>query len=127
MYLYKEETYEIIGAAMEVHRQLGCGFSEKVYQDALAHELRLRNIPFEREVRMKVVYKGETLEAEFIPDFVCYDRVIVELKAVEELTSMHRSQAINYAHVANMKVALLINFGAESLEYERLFNVHGKK
>ena len=126
MYWHKNETYEIIGAAMEVHRKLGCGFTEKVYQEALAHELALRKIPFAREVRMQVVYKEKSLDAEFIPDFVCYDSIIVELKAVEELTSMHKSQAINYANVANMKVALLINFGTESLEYERLYNSQGK-
>lgn len=127
MYWHKEETYEIVGAAMEVHKQLGCGFTEKAYQDALAQEFVLRGIPFEREVRMQIVYKGVTLESDYIPDFVCYGKIIVELKAVEELTSMHQSQAINYAHVADMKVALLINFGAESLEYERLYNPKGKK
>ncbi len=119
-------SYAIIGAAMEVHNQLGCGFTEKVYQEALAHEFQLRNIPFEREAHMKVTYKGNTLESEFIPDFLCYGEIIVELKAVEELTNLHRSQAINYAHVSNKKVALLINFGAESLEHERLFNPQGK-
>ena len=117
-----ELTYRIIGAAMEVHRQLGCGFTEKVYQDALEKEFILRDIPYEREKRMQVMYKEEMLESEYIPDFVCFKSIIVELKAVEELESLHRAQAINYTKVAKMKVALLINFGAESLEYERLFN-----
>ena len=117
-------TYSIIGAAMEVHRQLGCGFTEKVYQDALEHELILQNIPYEREARMQVTYKGKVMASEFVPDFVCYNQIIVELKAVEELTSLHQAQAINYANVANMKVALLINFGTEMLEYKRLFNKH---
>jgi len=117
-------TYSIIGAAMEVHRQLGCGFTEKVYQDALEHELDLRKIPYQREARIQVTYKDKVLASEFVPDFVCYNQIIVELKAVEELTSLHQAQAINYAHVANMKVALLINFGAELLEYKRLFNKH---
>lgn len=117
-------TYSIIGAAMEVHRQLGCGFTEKVYQDALEHELILQNIPYEREARMQVTYKGKVMASEFVPDFVCYNQIIVELKAVEELTSLHQAQAINYANVANMKVALLINFGTETLEYKRLFNKH---
>ena len=125
-YILQEETYAIIGAAMEVHRQLGCGFSERVYQDALEKEFQLRDIPYQREVRMRVTYKGEELDAEFIPDFVCYDLVVVELKAVTELDNMHRSQAINYARVAGMDVALLINFGSVSLEHERLYN-NGKQ
>ena len=116
------DSYSVIGAAMEVHKRLGCGFTEKVYQDALEVELQRRGIPYKREVRMKVTYRDVTLEAEFIPDFVCYDHIIVELKAVQELDNLHRAQAINYTKVSNLKVALLINFGAESLEYERLYN-----
>lgn len=112
-------TYEIIGAAMEVHRRLGCGFTEKVYQDALEKELQFRGIPYEREVRMQVMYRGEPLDSEYIPDFVCYKNIIVELKAIQELEDLHRAQAINYLHVANARTALLINFGATSLEYER--------
>ncbi|MCR4614365.1 MAG: GxxExxY protein [Bacteroidaceae bacterium] len=119
-------TYSIIGAAMEVHRQLGCGFSEKVYQEALEEEFVARGIPYEREKRMQVVYKGKVLSMEFVPDFVCYGRIIVELKAVQELVGLHEAQAINYARVGNMEVALLLNFGAESLEYERLFNPNYK-
>ena len=119
---YRDETYNIIGAAMEVHKQLGCGFTEKVYQDALERELQLRSIPYQREVRMQVSYKGETLHSEFVPDFVCYGHIIVELKAVQEIENLHRAQTINYTKVADFETALLINFGAESLEYERLFN-----
>ena len=119
---YRDETYNIIGAAMEVHKQLGCGFTEKVYQDALERELQLRSIPYQREARMQVTYKGVMLDSEFVPDFVCYGHIIVELKAVEEIENLHRAQAINYTKVADFETALLINFGAESLEYERLFN-----
>ena len=115
-------TFEIIGAAMDVHRVIGCGFTEKVYQDALEKEFLLCGIPYEREVRMRVTYKGEELDSEFVPDFVCYDKVIVELKAVRELDDMHRAQAINYSKVASMPVALLVNFGNTSLEYERYYN-----
>lgn len=115
-------TYDIIGAAMEVHHALGCGFTEKVYQDALEKEFQLRGIPYEREVRMKVVYKGEELATEFIPDFVCYKKVIVELKAVQELEDLHRAQAINYGKVSRMPISLLVNFGNTSLEYERFYN-----
>ncbi len=127
MLAHKDETYQIIGAAMEVHKTLGCGFTEKVYQDALEKEFLLEGIPFVRETSMQILYKGEMLPSVFMPDFVCYDKIIVELKAVEELSGLHESQAINYAHVANIKVALLINFGAESLEYKRLFNPNGRK
>ena len=119
---FSQETYNIIGAAMEVHRQLGCGFTEKVYQDALERELTLRNIPHSREVHMPVIYKGKVLDSVFIPDFVCYGKIILELKAVQALENLHRAQTINYTKVANVETALLINFGSESLEYERLFN-----
>ena len=114
-----ELTYKVIGAAMEVHRNLGCGFTEKVYQDALEKELQIQKIPYEREVRMHVIYKNEELDSEYIPDFVCYDKIVVKLKAVEELTDLHKAQTINYLHVSRMPVALLMNFGAESLEFQR--------
>ena len=104
---------------MKVHEILGSGFTEKVYQDALAVEFIERGIPFQREVGLHANYKGVTLSSTFIPDFICYDSIIVELKAVRELDDMHRSQALNYAKVANMQLALLINFGADQLENER--------
>jgi GxxExxY protein len=125
MRIRDELTYKVIGAAMEVHKNLGCGFTEKVYQDALEKEFQIQRIPYEREVRMRVMYKGENLDSEFIPDFVCYDKMIVELKAVEELTDLHKAQTINYLHVSRMSVALLFNFGAESLEFQR-FNACNK-
>ena len=120
MYIYKEETYNIIGAAMEVHKILGCGFTEKVYQDALAVEFNKNKIPFQREVELHVVYDDIELPSTFIPDFICYDKIIVELKAVRELDDMHRSQAYNYAKVSGYQLALLVNFGEPSLTYERL-------
>ena len=115
-----QESYAIIGAAMKVHGTLGCGFTEKVYQDALAVEFSKNGIPFQREVELHVVYNDVKLASTFIPDFICYDKIIVELKAVKELDDQHRSQAYNYAKVAGMKLALLINFGKPSLSYERL-------
>ena len=118
--IYPSESYEIVGAAMMVHRTLGCGFSEKVYQDALAMEFESRGIPFEREVPLHAMYKGVALSALFIPDFICYDKIIVELKAVKEIDDVHRSQAFNYAKVANMRLALLFNFGEPQLGKERL-------
>ena len=100
----ENDTYAVIGAAMEVHNQLGCGFTEKVYQDALEREFQLQHIPYEREVRMLVMYKGEELQSDFIPDFVGYGKVIVELKAVQELEDMHRAQAINYGKVSGYPI-----------------------
>ena len=116
---YSHETYEIIGAAMKVHSLLGPGYTEKVYQEALAIEFRERSIPFNREVELHASYKGVVLGATFIPDFICYDKIIVELKAVKELDDIHRSQAINYAKVAGFGLSLLLNFGESSLVYER--------
>ena len=122
MRVRENETYAVIGAAMEVHNQLGCGFTERVYQDALEKEFQIQHIPYEREVRMLIVYKGEELQSEFVPDFVCHGKVIVELKAVQELEDMHRAQAINYGKVSGYPIALLINFGNTSWEYERFYN-----
>lgn len=115
-----QESYEIIGAAMTVHNALGRGFTEKVYQEALAIEFQERKIPFQREVEIHAMYKGNTLSATFIPDFICYDKIIVELKAVQELEDMHRAQALNYAKIAGFNLALLINFGESRLVAERL-------
>ena len=114
-----ERTYQIIGAAMEVHKQLGHGFSEHVYQDALEIELFNRNIPYNRERQLKVCYKGVLLKHDFFADFVCYDNVIVECKAVSELDNLNRSQILNYMKVSGFAVGLLVNFGEKSLTYER--------
>ena len=119
MLRFEEETYQIIGAAMKVHGILGPGFTEKVYQEALAIEFAERKIPFEREKEIHATYKGVVLEGTYIPDFICYNKIIVELKAVKELDDVHRSQAINYAKVAGFKLSLLINFGESSLVKER--------
>ncbi|MHC4551470.1 MAG: GxxExxY protein [Planctomycetota bacterium] len=113
------ETYAIIGAAMEVHKTLGCGFLEIVYQQALAIELEDRNIPFNREVQFPVSYKGNTLDCHYQADFICYDNIVVELKAQDALTSKHESQLINYLKVTGYKRSLLINFGQSSLQYKR--------
>jgi GxxExxY protein len=118
-FIYKQETHDIIGAAMAVHRYFGCGFTEKVYQDALEQELLICKIPYEREKAIHAVFHEVQLKTPFVPDFICYDKIIVELKAVKELDDIHRSQAINYAKVAGYQVALLINFGTTSLEFER--------
>lgn len=119
MLRYEQETYQIIGAAMKVHGELGPGFTEKVYQEALAIEFAEREIPFEREKEIHATYKGIVLEGTFIPDFICYGKIIVELKAVKELDDVHRSQVINYAKIAGLSLSLLINFGEMSLVKER--------
>ena len=119
MLIYEQETYQIIGAAMKVHSELGPGFTEKVYQEALAIEFSERGIPFVREKEIHAIYKGIVLEGTFMPDFICYDKIIVELKAVKELDDVSRSQAINYAKVAGYKLSILLNFGEASLVKER--------
>jgi GxxExxY protein len=118
------ETYGIIGAAMEVHRQLGHGFLEAVYQEALALELAARSIPFQREVPLPVSYKGQRLACTYRADFVCFERVIVETKAIGQLTGTDEAQLINELKATGLNRGLLINFGAPSLDYKRfVFNL----
>lgn len=112
-------TYKIIGAAMEVHRQLGCGFLETVYQEALALELNNRDVPYSRELRFPVSYKRHPLSTRYRPDFVCFDSVIVEVKALSRLSSVEESQVINYLKVTGYHTGLLLNFGARSLQQRR--------
>lgn len=116
---YWKEVHDIIGAAMAVHRYFGCGFTEKVYQDALEVEFADRDIPSQREPELQVIYKDKMLSSSFKPDFICYNRIIVELKAVKELDDMHRSQAINCGKISGSAISLLINFGEPSLRFER--------
>jgi GxxExxY protein len=118
------QTYAIIGAAMEVHRQLGHGFLEAVYQEALAVELTARGISFEREVVLPIRYKGQLLQCGYRADFICFGEIVVELKAISQLTGTDEAQTINELKAINLNRALLINFGMPSLEYKRLvFNL----
>lgn len=112
-------TYAIIGAAMEVHRQLGSGFLEPVYQEALAVEFHNRGIPHSRELRFPVLYKGRKLGCQYRPDFICFESVIVELKALGQLSPVEDSQLINYLKVTGYHIGLLLNFGRKSLEQRR--------
>ena len=120
MLLHKNESFAIIGAAMEVHKTLGCGFVEPVYQEALAIELAKRGIPFEREKELPIEYNGNKLSKTFRADFICYDKIILELKAVANFTDEHYAQIYSYLKASKKDLGILINFGKASLEYERI-------
>ena len=119
-FLFKSETYDLIGVAMEVHNELDPGFLEAVYQEALELEFNERKILYVREKPLNIFYKGRQLNKEYSADFVCYDKIIVELKALSELTNVHDSQLINYLKATKLRVCVLINFGAPSIEFTRL-------
>jgi len=117
--LHKEITGKIIGAAMEVHGVLGCGFLEAVYEEALAHEMNLRGIAFERQKAMTISYKGKALK-EYICDFLVEGKVVVELKAIKRLTGLEEAQILNYLKASGIQVGLLFNFGETSLKHKRI-------
>jgi GxxExxY protein len=114
-----QRTYQIIGAAMEVHKELGCGFLEAVYQEALEREFREQEISFKSKPTVRIVYKGRPLSKTYQPDFICYDEVIVEIKAMDKMSGLEQAQIINYLKATRLKVGLLINFGSKSLEHKR--------
>lgn len=119
-YLYEEETYKIIGALMEVHKNLGKGFSEIVYKDAFEYELNNINFFFEREKEYLVHYKDVILNHKFYADFVVLDKIIIEIKSVNSFDEKHISQCLNYLHVSGHRLAILVNFNKTSLEYKRI-------
>lgn len=120
--LYKQQCYKIIGCCMEVHNELGPGLLEAVYQEALAIEFINKRIPFEKEKELIISYKGQVLNKKYYADFLCYNKIIVELKAVTELNDVHFAQTLNYLKITNLRLGLLVNFGEESLEYKRIIN-----
>lgn len=109
--IYKEESYAIQGAIFEVYREMGSGFLEAVYQECLEKELTLRNIPFVAQAVLALSYKGEVLKQRYIPDIICYNKIIVELKATNQTAPIHEAQVLNYLKATNMKLGLLVNFG----------------
>lgn len=110
----------MIGAAMKVHGELGCGFLEAVYHEAMEIEFKERDMPFEREVPLPIHYKGVTLQTAYRADFICFDSVVVELKALTTITSLEEAQLINYLKCTGHETGLLLNFGATSLQHKRL-------
>jgi GxxExxY protein len=121
--LLRDEVYSIVGAAIEVHKELGFGFLEAVYQEAMEIELKKRNIPYEALVLLGISYKGQQLKKGYIADFICYGQIIVELKALERLSGREEAQLLNYLKASAFRVGLLINFGnSPKLEWKRFIN-----
>lgn len=120
--LFKNESYLIIGACMEVHKKLGSGFLESVYSEALEMEFRKADVPYEREKKLQVFYDNQSLNKYFRADFVCFNSIIIELKATKFLIDIDRQQTLNNVKATNFKLGLLINFGTPSLTYKRIVN-----
>ncbi|MGD9588244.1 MAG: GxxExxY protein [Pyrinomonadaceae bacterium] len=121
--IYKEESYKIIGTCFEVYKTKGCGFTEPVYQECLQLELSIQGISFVAQPILELEYKGQVLTQTFKPDFICYGKIVVELKAIERLADVHRAQSLNYLNATGYDLALLVNFGHfPKLEYERIAN-----
>ena len=127
--MFKEEGYQLMGAAFEVYNESGFGLSEEIYQQSMEVELRLRGIPFNSKQQLAVFYKGHLLESHYIPDLMAYDEIVVELKAVAELTPEHEAQLFNYMRIAHKQVGYLINFGnKKELQWKRFIisDLHGR-
>jgi GxxExxY protein len=119
--LYRDESYAVIGACFEVYREKGNGFVEPVYQECLELECGFQKLPFSSQSTLRLSYKGVELKQRYIPDFLCHEKIIVELKAVKELTDEHRAQVLNYLKASGLRLGLLVNFGHyPKLEFERI-------
>ena len=123
-FYYKVETYNIRGAIFAVHHELGNGFLERVYQDALEFEFKERGIPYEREKKIQIMYKGKPLGEPYRADFVCYGKIIVELKAVKTLEDTHYAQILNYLKATKMKLGILVNFHDIYIVPKRIVNTY---
>lgn len=110
--LFPEESYAIQGAVFDVYKEMGCGFLEAVYLECLEKELDRRSISFKSQTTVQLVYKGEVLEQTYIPDFICYDKILVEIKAVREIAPEHKAQILNYLKATGLELGLLVNFGS---------------
>ncbi len=124
--ILKDEVYALVGAAMEVSNELGAGFLEAVYQEALEMELGERMIPFAAQVPIHISYKGRMLSKTYIPDIICFDQVIVEIKAIKQLTSVDEAQLLNYLKATGKPVGVLLNFGSPKLEWKRMVFTRSK-
>jgi len=120
--VYKEESFQIIGACMKVHTGMGNGFLEPVYHEALENEFRNQSIPFESQKKLALYYNDIKLKKYYKADFICYDKIIIELKAVDYLSVNMRNQLMNYLKATKTRLGLLVNFGKKSLEYKRILN-----
>lgn len=119
--LYPDESYRIMGACFEVHNRLGAGFLEAVYQECLAIELRREEIPFVEQADLRLTYRGEEIEQSYRADFVCFEKILLEIKAVDRLIDRHESQVLNYLHATGLELGILINFGGHpKLESKRI-------
>ena len=127
MLKFEEETKRILNACLEVHNELGCGFLEPVYQEALEREFRIQKIPFEREKLLPILYKGQKLDKNYFADFICFNEIILEIKAVSTIAKAHKAQVINYLKAANKQIGLLVNFGCNSLKWERISHFEEKE
>lgn len=121
-YIYLEQSKKLLGLALQLHRELGCGFKEKVYQDAFEILLQENDIPYEREKHITVSFHGVTLKHDFYYDFLCYNLIGVEIKTCTDIIGEYESQLINYLHVSNHHLGLLLNFGTTSLQYKFIPN-----
>lgn len=122
MLLFEQQTFQIIGACMEVHKNLGNGFLESVYEEALEKEFIKRNIPFSRQHKLSPHYDRKPMDKYFKVDFLCFESIILELKAVSFIHNDFKKQTINYLNASNLQVGLLVNFGESSLKWKRFIN-----
>lgn len=120
--LFKEESYKIIGTCIAVHKKLGAGFLDAVYKEVLEKEFKKNNIPYEKKKKLPIFYDGEPLNKHFTAEYVCYDKIIIEVKSVAQIEEQAKKEAVNYLKATHYKLGLLINFGQSSLKWKRLIN-----